>query len=219
MCICFNKNHQNLIQENDSFKDTITELQNQLNQQGDDSVKPTWLDSSIYPYKPYCVIEEGKYTLEDPRDIYSDSSSLINVANTWKKLPLNQKLMAVWYYVIDALTYAYDVNEDWQFPIITFYRKLGDCEDGTILFVELCKLAGVKSDSIFNCCGWYHQGTEKFGHSYPIAKMEDGFWYIFETTLDNKPTSPKIFKDSDYDASWGVCNWKYYGKINGGDQI
>jgi transglutaminase-like putative cysteine protease len=195
----------------------LIELQNQ--NQGDDSVKPSWLDMTVYPYKPYCVIEEGKYTLDDPRDIYSDSTTLKAIVTGWNKLPVNQRLMAVWNYVIDALTYAYDISEDWQFPIITYYRKQGDCEDGTILFIELCKLAGIKADSVFNCCGWYHEGTNKYGHSYPIAKMEDDLWYIFETTIDNHPTSPKLFKGSNYDASWGVCNWKYYGKIQGGDQV
>ena len=229
MCICFNKNHNNLIQENNQLKEDynnakieIEELQADLkNLEQDENMtkKPEWLDDTIYPYKPFISIEEGKYTLDDPRDIYTESLTLRSIANKWKNLTFNQKLMNIWYFVIDALTYAYDVNEDWQFPQVTYYRKLGDCEDGTILFITLCKLTGIKADSVFNSCGWYHEGTNKYGHSYPIAKMEDGFWYIFESTLNTKPINPKLFKDSNYDASWGVCNWKYYGKIIGGDQI
>ncbi len=180
---------------------------------------PSWLDTSIFPYKPFVSIEEGKFHLDDPRDIYTSSRTLAKIARKWRKIPYDQRLMTIWYFVIDALKYAYDVYEDWQFPQVTYYRKYGDCEDGTILFVTLCRLAGIHCDKVFNACGYYKSGSTKYGHSFPIAQMSDGKWYIFETTLDWHPRSPILFKGSNYDASWGLCNWAYYGKIKNGDQI
>jgi len=209
-------NNEQLSEGNNKLQNEIDELNKQL--EGDNMARPIWLTND-YPYKPFISIEEGKITLSDPRDIYAESITLTDIVKKWKNLPLNQRLQYIWYYVIDALTYAYDVNEDWQFSQVTINRQKGDCEDGTILFITLCKTAGIKSDSVFNACGWYTEGNNKYGHSFPIAKMEDGQWYIFESTLDFKPTNPKLFKGSNYDASWGLCNWKYYGKINGGDQI
>jgi transglutaminase-like putative cysteine protease len=208
-----------LSDEIDSLNEKIQILQQQIDNQENDAMKPTWLDTSQYPYEPYIVIQEGSTTFTDPRDIYAESRTLASIVSKWKTLPLNQKLMKIWGFVIDALTYRYDVNENWQFPIVTYYMKLGDCEDGTILFVTLCHLAGIKADKVFNACGWFTQGTNKYGHSFPIAQMEDGKWYIFETTIDNHPSVPMLFYGSNYDASWGVCNWTYYGKIIGGDQI
>lgn len=183
-------------------------------------VVPEWLDQSQYPYLPYLSLEEGKVKLDDPKEIYASNILLYNIASQWKDLSLNAKLLAIWKFVGDALQYRYDVSEDWQFPITTYYSKFGDCEDGTILFVELCRLAGISADSVFNVCGWFYKTTtEKFGHSYPIAKMEDGQWYIFETTVHPAPTVPKLFRGSNYTGEWGLANWFMYGRIKGGIQI
>jgi hypothetical protein len=201
-----------------SLKSQVEELKLQLIK--DDSKKPDWLDLTQYVYTPKVAIAEGLVELYDPCEIYASNEVLYGICQgNLKNKTLDEKLMWIWYWVIDALTYMYDVNEDWQFPIVTYFKEKGDCEDGTILFVEMCKQASIKADYVFNCCGWYHQGADKFGHSFPIAKMEDGKFYIFETTLDAKPAAPKLFKGSNYDASWGLCNWKFKGKIIGGDQV
>jgi len=132
----------------------------------------------------------------------------------WKTMSLNKKLMSIWAYVILRVSYRFDDGEAWQYPTTTYYRRFGDCEDTTVLFVILCRLANVPADSVFNACGYYYSSTGKFGHSYPIAKMEDGKWYVFETTLTSVPTHPKSFKDNEtYGAEWGVANWLYQGKI------
>jgi len=99
-----------------------------------------------------------------------------------------------------------------------------NCEDGTILFLTLARISGIKADSIFNACGWFYTNDgRKFGHSFPIAKMSDGKWYVFETTLDFIPSKPMLFKGSNYSADWGVHNWKFGGmiknKVNGKWQI
>jgi len=198
----------------EALNNRIEELENE-----EEINVPPWLDTSEYPYKPFISIEEGKTTLEDPRDIYTSSVTLGLIAEKWKGLPLNQKLMNIWHFVIDALKYRYDVKEDWQFPIVTYYMKFGDCEDGSILFVELARLAGISPERVFNACGWFTQDANKFGHSFPIAQMEDGKWYVFESTLDYKPDQLMLFKGSNYDASWGVANWALFGKIRGDDQL
>ena len=184
----------------------IKELEEQNNI--DDSVIPKWLDSSQIPYEP--VIEtEGENVVLKPQDIYMETASIRDIAFGWRGLSTDQKLLNIWKFVINALTYAYDKDDNWQPPIVTFARKKGDCEDGTILFIALCRVAHVRAESIFNACGLY---DGKYGHSYPVAKMSDGKWYIFETTLDNVPAAPKLFKGSNYTADWGYANWKYAGK-------
>lgn len=175
-----------------------------------DSVSPTWLNEGQMPYIPSMSLPEGTVTIEDPREIYCSNEVLKKlVKEAVKNMTLDQKLTWVWYQVIDRLTYMYDVTEDWQPPIISWYKRQADCEDGTILFIEMCKLAGIKPDNPFNRCGWY---DKKYGHSYPTAVMLDGKTYIFETTIDYHPSAPILFEGSKYDDSWGVCNWHYMGK-------
>jgi transglutaminase-like putative cysteine protease len=203
-----------------SLKNTIENLKSQLVK--DDSKIPSWLDTAQYVYTPKIALPEGLVELLDPCEIYASNNVLKGICQVnLQNKSLDEKLIWIWYFVIDALTYMYDVNEDWQFPIVTYYKKKGDCEDGTILFVEICKQAGIKADSVFNCCGWFTQGTQKFGHSFPIAKMQDGKFYVFETTIDYHPRTDQLvlFKGSPYDASWGLCNHRFKGKIINGDQI
>jgi transglutaminase-like putative cysteine protease len=186
----------------------------------DTSSKPSWLDTSTYPYIPNIMIAEWTGQLSDPREIYASNQLIKNlVVNGTKGMNNDQKLLWIWQYVVNALSYAYDVNDDWQFPIVTYYRKEGDCEDGTILFVEMCRWANIPADSYFNACGYFTEQGVKNGHSFPIAKMSDGKFYVFESTLDGTVTSPKLFMGSPYDSSWGLCNFKYCGIIKNGNQI
>jgi len=48
--------------------------------------------------------------------------------------------------------------------------------------------------------------------------MEDDQWYVFETTINNKPAHPKRWKDSPYYADFGLSNWEYQGKIKHGQK-
>ena len=201
-----------LCQEYDEENKRLKEQLNQNNQKWDEGTKPEWLDTSQIPYEPLIEIEGEQIKLK-PQDIYMECPTLRDIAVKWRDLSLDQKLWEIWKFVIVRLTYKYDKNENWLPPIISYVRKFGDCEDGTILFVTLARLAHVPADSIFNGCGWYTDSSgNKFGHSFPIAKMLDDKWYIFETTIDNIPTSPKLFKGSNYDGSWGMANWKFAGK-------
>jgi hypothetical protein len=111
------------------------------------------------------------------------------------------------------MTYNYDDGEDWRFSAISAAYGKGDCEDGTILFLDLAREAGFKPTEIFNATGWVtNKNGEKFGHSFPILNCGDG-WYIYETTLSSLPTSTMKFLGSKYDCSWGLANWLWDGKL------
>jgi len=214
-------NNSNLNTELASLKKDYSSLQRSLGY----SDPPTWLNTSDSAYTPKVEVMEKSGTLKSvelqPQDIYATSPSLEEVVEShkWREMSHNKKILAIWDYVIKQIRYQYDYVEFWHFPVVTFYRLWGDCEDGTILFITLCKMSGVPSDKVFNACGWYRVGTSNIGHSYPIGQMEDGLWYIFETTLDNTPNYPKIFKGSNYTADWGLANWEHNGKIKHGNQI
>ena len=203
--------------------EVISRLQSKLNsinywQKDIPSEVPHWLNNNGGSYKGVRQINEKGQVVTvkiKPEDLYFPRPSLIKLATqkNWLNMDLDQKLKSIWNYVIYRIRYRYDANEDWQEPNTTNDLGYGDCEDGTILFVTLCRIAGVPADGVFNALGWFYTNTDKFGHSFPIAKMSDGKWYIFESTLDSMPPSPRLFKGSNYSADWGVQNWKYDGTI------
>jgi hypothetical protein len=175
---------------------------------------PDFLDTSEYPYMPQVHVERDRYvTLQDPKAIYTRSSILQSLAENWVNLPLNEKLMTIWRVVEANFSYEYDITEDWRFSPITWWLKKGDCEDWTILFVDLCKAARIPTDRYFNATGWFYNNGNKFGHSFPIIKAEDNIWKVAETTLGYVPSDFKILQDSNYDISWGICNHQFSGKI------
>ena len=179
---------------------------------------PEWLNNNNQSYKGRREInEKGKTTSVkiNPADLYFPRPSLIRLAAShgWENMSHDEKLMSIWRYVIKRIKYRYDASENWQEPNITNDLRYGDCEDGTILFVTLARIAKVPADKIFNALGWFATRTGKFGHSFPIAQMSDGFWYVFETTIDTVPSKPIRFHGSNYGANWGVHNWKYDGTI------
>jgi transglutaminase-like putative cysteine protease len=198
------------------YENSVNEIALLKAQEWDDGTKPEWLDESQVPYKPTLEVEGSTIQL-DPKDIYMETPTIRAIAKQWRDLPLNQKLENIWKFVIYSLVYQYDKAENWQPPIVTVIKKTGDCEDGTILFVTLCRRAHVPADSVFNACGWYKTGGQQYGHSFPIAKREDGKWYIFETTIDAFPNRYMEFKGSNYDGTWGYANWKFAGK--GAEQV
>lgn len=190
--------------------------------------RPEWLEESNDIYKPSIkVAEKGSlYNINiGTKDIYSISPSLEKVVEDkgFRNLVnLDERLWNIWSYVTDRVTYAYDQDEGWEYPTTTYYRMKGDCEDSTILFVTLCRMSGIKPDSVFNVCGWWKMSDgSNVGHSFPIAKNSDGKWYVYETTLPsiNASYKPKLFKGSNYTADWGISNWLYFGRIKNGNQI
>jgi hypothetical protein len=110
----------------------------------DDSVKPTFIDESLYPYKPFVSIVEGSFALDEPRSIFNKDNFIIKKTveeNRWKSLDLDAKLKAIWYYVIDRCVYMYDISEDWQPSFFTFYKLRGDCVP---LYEEIITADGIK---------------------------------------------------------------------------
>ena len=93
-------------------------------------------------------------------------------------------------------------------------RKAGDCEDSSILFVTLCYFAGIPANRVFVAVGT----IDDYGHAFPIVKMDDGKWYVFESTL-KAPQEPIALIGSRYHPSWGFLNWKYQGRAKQGTEI
>jgi len=181
---------------------------------------PLWLDTSGKAYRPqiqYSMANRLHSTaMSNPSDMYvaSDSMNKLVKSKGWKKMGHNKKLLSIWKHVILNFNYSYDDGEAWRLPPVTHYIGKGDCEDTTCYFITLCMLVGIPSDSVFNACGMYVGIDGSFGHSYPIAKMEDGRWYIFETTITKVPKHPMEFVGNRvYSAKWGLANWAHSGKI------
>jgi hypothetical protein len=188
---------------------------------------PSWLDTTQVPYEPSIRIEENNQVYHvniRAQDMYAYSPSLMKAVLTFilKGKTDDETFRNIWKFVITRCEYRYDLDESWEFAVVTFFRMMGDCEDTTILFTVLCRLCGIPADKIFNAVGWYRTGDgQNVGHSYPIVLLSDGKWYIMETTLTNWSDSynAKLFKGSQYTADWGVANWIHAGKIRTGLQI
>ena len=185
----------------------------------EDIDKPTFLNDML-PYIPKTRIstKDGEKTIIlQPLDIYTSSSSIKSLvsANRWNEMYANNKTECahkIWEYVIKSVSYESDKEEDWRPSMITKKYAFGDCEDTTILFIDLCKEAGFRPDEIFNVCGYFTRDDAKFGHSWPIVNTGDG-WYVYETTLTKVPAEPKKFLGSKYTADWGLSNWAFSGKL------
>jgi len=191
-------------------------LQNQLdkslNNTWDEGKLPVWLDTSKTPYIPVVKVE-GETVRLKPQDIYMESRTLRQIATPLRSLPVERRFREIWKLVIKRVSYKYDKSDNWFPPIVTWEKRTSDCEDTTILFVTLCRLAHIPADRVFNACGYYYVGGKRYGHSFPIIKLDDGKWYVAETTLDFVPNSFKLLLGSNYDCSWGLANWKFAGKI------
>ena len=212
-------------QEVADFKVLIKGLKKQiavLKDPHEDIDKPGFLNDML-PYTPKTriITKDGeKIIILQPKDIYTSSNSIKAIVDTnrWHELYANNKTECahkIWEYVIKSITYEYDKEEDWRPSLITQKYAFGDCEDSTILFIDLCKEAGFRPDEIFNTCGYFTNDNTKFGHSWPIVNTGDG-WKVYETTLTKVPAEPKKFLGSNYTADWGASNWKFSGHFTQG---
>ena len=186
--------------------------------------KPDFLnDNPAYaPRVTIATISGEKMVALRPEDIYTSAKIIIDIVNDkgWRVLYLSDKkkcAQEIWKYVCDCLTYEYDKDEDWRFSPVTLKLGRGDCEDGTILFLDLARESGFGPDEVFNATGWVTVNEDtKYGHSFPILKYGEG-WKIYETTLPRVVSAPKTFKGSKYDCSWGLGNWYFSGKLKSGE--
>lgn len=219
---------------NTAYEQDIESLKTALAIYGEIEVPtPQYLDESKKCYMPYRQVVEkasnGSYSINgfiinDPREMYitSNFQKKLVVEKGWKKLSKYEKLMAVWKWTSNRNTrvYIYDNGDNWQFAIETIYRKGGDCEDSTILFITTCRLLGIQANEIFNAVG-----PTSFGyHSYPIVyltsndikgtNLSEAGWYIFESTLNGTPIKPKPLKHSGYYIdNGGIQNWQFAGRV------
>jgi hypothetical protein len=122
----------------------------------------------------------------------------------------------------NRVTYKHDVNksgtstgENWRLPTDTFYGKIGDCEDTTILWVTACHICGIPADRVFNGTGHYKHPTGWIGHSFGLAKFDDGNWRVRETTSKRQPLlfkNNKEYKITANNILNGLSNWAMSGK-------
>ena len=197
----------------------ITELADRIDQQIKEievltnepaTERPTWMvEGTVYKgRRTVNFVTKERLTVE-PEDLYIVTPSIHNAVKDILMLDFDKQIKSIWAKVISWVTYRYDEDEEWLFPQETLRLCKGDCEDGTILFVSMCRAAGIPSDRVFNVCGKYND----IGHSFPIVQMSDGKWYVFETTLDSIPSSPKLFLGSSYNGNLGCANWQHVGRL------
>ena len=122
---------------------------------------------------------------------------------------VEEKLSTILKWVILNHAYQSDLGEDWRNAQETFYYKRGDCEDSTILWVTLCRLAGVPADRVFNAIGSFNGS----GHSFGIGVHDGNRLFLYETTLTSPPSSTKAYEgNGPYDID-SLSNWKYAGVL------
>jgi hypothetical protein len=122
-------------------------------------------------------------------------------------------------YVQNTIKYISDtslgVTEYWQLPIETFHRKMGDCEDMSILIVTLLRIAGCPAHRIKVAAGLVKTGknAETGGHAYPVFLREDGEWIILDPCYypNQLPIRERLpFRDeSNYLKIWFTFNDEY----------
>lgn len=119
-------------------------------------------------------------------------------------------------YVRKYMTYISDktvwkVPEYWQNVEETIKKRTGDCEDGAILILTLCRLAGIPSNRIFLRCGDVVGG----GHAYVVYRANNGKLYTLDWCYYYSGVSIKYRKtidESKYLTKWFDVNdsgcWK-----------
>lgn len=199
------------------YKQRINELENSIVKLTPIHDDPDWLEQSQDPYDGQIELTEALVRPKDARDYYAYSEAQQQRWEQFRGASDSITLNNIWQYIGNFLTYSSDRDEDWQTPIETENRQAGDCEDGTILFVTIANALGITD--CYNACGVYTNQQEKFGHSFPIAKLGDK-WYVFETTEHPwQGHSPVLLQGSNYDCSYGLSNSFFKGKLKSGTQI
>jgi len=183
---------------------------------------PSIIDLTGYPYLPYWKIYYYKNGIESKKvrftpskfyKVWSDEMFNFFKNNTKGLTKFDSVVVKLRDLINDMNTYESDINtnlkigENWRIPTETFYSEIGDCEDTTILWVTACKILGLSPERVFNATGYY----KDIGHSFGIAKFDDGYWYVIETT---SKLNPIRLKDSDYRIKGslnGLTNWKFSG--------
>jgi hypothetical protein len=223
----FMKSQYELMQE--TKNELLEELEKYKEQPKPEYITPNFLDTSKFPYLPNWLVyyyKNGIQTKSVPFTpskfyrIWSDEmynyfrKEIKRIKSFDKKV---EKLRDV---IVDITKYETDVirtgkaGENWRTPVETYYGGLGDCEDTTILWVTACNICDISPERVFNATGYLDQFNKKIGHSFGLAKFDDGKWYVIETTSKRKPHK---FKGSKYTIPRksilnGLTNWEFSGE-------
>ena len=190
---------------------------------------PEFLDTSKFPYLPSWKIyyyKNGMKTKKVPftpskfyrvwsDEMYRYFKNKTKGIKSFDKLIIKLRDLSC-----DICKYETDVSrlgkagENWRMPTETYYGRLGDCEDSTILWITACNICGVNPERVFNATGYLTQNSKEVGHSFGLAKFEDGKWYVIETTSKRKPI---LLQGSKYKITQGsmlngLSNWFFSGK-------
>jgi transglutaminase-like putative cysteine protease len=189
-----------------------------------DTSKQPYLPSTlIYYYDPKLKkvqtksvqVTPSKYYRMWTDEMYMFFRNAIKTCNTFdeKVVKLRNTIKSMVDYKSDLSQNGLNSGENWRFPIETFYGKIGDCEDTTSLWVTACHICGLPADRVFNATGEYKLANGMIGHSFGLAKMDSGDWYVIETT--STIPKQKLLGSKEYFIRGflnGLSNWEMSGK-------
>ena len=237
-----------------ALQTTVSGLTTQLTLQNNAPVScPSWLDQTQNAYTPpirKCDMLNDCVDIA-PQDIYSQSGYLwntfmkylstfsvpdltptdINFVSQLSSLPVYLQLIAAWRFVIDLG--IYDTGETsnittyaWYWHGTTLAIKVFECDEGTVVFIDLCRMLGITADRVFNCIGQCTFGY----HSFPVvflyqadidAAVKMGLTgaqfvqpgaQIYETTDHGfHPVNPMQLQGSDTYFIDNMANWQFQG--------
>jgi hypothetical protein len=226
--ILINENNEKTAILNDNLLE-ISNLENLLEQYIDKPDVETYdidVKSNDYPYLPKWKVyywNNDKVTTKDidftPTKFYKIwSDEMYKFFNNAIKdcKTFDEKVVKLRDIIRKRVVYKRDVSskgnpsENWRLPPETFYGQIGDCEDNTILWIAACKMCGLPADRVFNATGYVKWLGKEAGHSWGVAKFDDGNWYVVDST-SNRVVK---FLGSDYSIKGfirGISNWKFSG--------
>ena len=150
----------------------------------------------------------------------------------WKEMDQDKAVIEILKYVHANCKYIGDHEKDkvadrWQVADETFLEKSGDCEDGAVLILVLCRLAGIPYTRIRLAASHVANPYNGMmaGHAYVKYKPEfkatgdDDTWVVLDWCwfYDHRAIGWRSkFKNlNTYREAWFEVNdWRYYGKYN-----
>ena len=92
----------------------------------------------------------------------------------------NDNVNDAWNLVCTEISYVEDpIEEYWQFPLETWGKKTGDCEDTSFLLASILRN---NLQDVYVAGGLFKSEGQSWGHAWVVWNG-----YIFETTLDEIP--------------------------------
>ena len=216
-------------------KNEILEELTSLKHEDPDFETPDFLDTSKLPYLPFAKFyywdrrrnraakvtkrfTPSKFYRMWTDDMYTFFRNAVKDCKTF-----DEKVVKLRNVIVNRTKYESDLGinsdgkvragENWHMPLTTYYSKIGDCDSSTILWVTACHICGLPADRIFNATGVYKHVTRWIGHSWGVAKFDDGSWRVIENTSKRNPI---LFKNNkQYEIRGflgGLSNWNLSGQ-------